>query len=218
MTGLPTPLSEQGDTIIGVWNIFLMIGAGVGVLILGLVAIIIIRFRRRDDGLPEQVHYKIGLEVAYTLIPLAIIIGLFALTLTSLNDVQRTTADPDLVVDVVAFQWQWEFNYDGTAVTLAQSADGEAPILVLPTDRVVEFRLESRDVIHSFWVPGFLLKRDIIPGRPGTLQVDLNGEPGIYRGVCAEFCGLDHTSMRFQVELMTPADFDTWLNQQQANS
>jgi cytochrome c oxidase subunit 2 len=215
MIGLPTPLSEQGQVVSDVWRIFLVGAVTVGGLILALLAIIVIRFRRRGDGLPEQVHYRIRLEVAYTVVPLLAVVGLLALTLTSLSDVEATEQNPDVVVAVTAFQWQWRFEYTDAAVRVGQPDDENPPVLVLPTDSIVEFRLDSRDVIHSFWVPGFLTKRDIIPGRPETLQVTVTGQPGTYPAACAEFCGLDHATMRFDLQIMAADEFEAWLDGQQ---
>ncbi len=189
-SGLPKPLTEQAQTIDQVWTVFLVGAAAVGGLILILLVVIAIRFRRRSERLPEQVHYRIPLEVAYTVIPFMAIAGLLAVTLVSLDSVQRSVPDPDLVVEVEGFQWQWQFHYPDGDVTLSPPADSGTPELVLPRGRTVEFRLESRDVIHSFWVPGFLYKRDVIPGEHQSMQVAVSGDPGSYPAACAEFCGL----------------------------
>ena len=218
MNGLPTPLTEQGDTIVGIWFIFLVGAAIVGALIAVLLLIILIRYRRRDDRLPEQVHYHIGLEVAYTVLPFLVIVGLFVITLTSLSEVEATQPDPDLVVDVIAFQWQWQFHYPDTDITISQPDDQNPPVLVVPQNAVVQFNLESRDVIHSFWVPGFLTKRDIIPGSPGMFQATVTGEPGTYGAVCAEYCGLHHTTMRFDIQILEPAEFDRWVTDWQGQN
>lgn len=215
MTGLPTPLTEQGDTIAGVWQIFLLGAAVVAAIIVALLLVIVVRFRRRSDQLPEQVHYRLALEVAYTVLPFLAIIGLFVVTITSLNKVEATQPKPDLVVDVTASQWQWEFDYPDAGITIRQPDDETPPTLVIPSGAVVQFNLASRDVIHSFWVPGFLTKRDVIPGRPASMQVNVTGEPGIYAGVCAEFCGLHHTTMRFDLEIVAPSRFEEWLTDQQ---
>jgi len=122
------------------------------------------------------------------------------------------------VVAVTAFQWQWRFEYVDDAVTVREPDDEHPPVLVLPTDSIVEFRLESRDVIHSFWVPGFLTKRDLIPVRPETLQVTVTGPPGTYPAARAEFCGLDHATMRFDLRVMAPDEFEAWLDEQQGGS
>lgn len=214
MSGLPAPLTEQGQAVGDVWRIFLIAGAAVGLLVVGLLTVILFRFRRRADGLPEQVHYRIKLEIAYTVVPLLAVAGLFTITLTSLSRVDATSSQPDLVVDVVASQWQWRFRYPDSGVTVERVGATESPVLVLPTGSTVEFHLESDDVIHSFWVPGFLVKRDVIPGRPQTMQATVDGPPGRYPGVCAEFCGLDHTSMRFEIEIVEPAGFESWLTAQ----
>ncbi len=214
MTGLPEPLTEQAQTIDQVWNVFLIGAAAVGGLIIVLLAITVVRDRRRSDRLPEQVHYRIGLEVAYTAIPLVAIIGLLILTLTSLNSVNAHVDDPDLVVDVEASQWQWQFHYPEGDVTVAKATDTDTdvPQLTLPRGQTVEFQLTSPDVIHSFWVPGFLYKRDVIPGEVQIMQVTVTGEPGVYRAACAEFCGLGHTNMRFTVRVVEPDEFASWLS------
>ncbi len=211
-TGLPTPLTEQAQTIGQVWNIFLIGAAMVGTLIIVLLAIIIVKYRRRSDRLPEQVHYRIGLEIAYTVLPFMAIIGLLTLTLISLHSVDGRVDDPDLVIEIEASQWQWQFHYPDSNVTIVQPTDTDVPELVLPRGETVEFQLTSPDVIHSFWVPGFLYKRDVIPGEVQTMQVNVTGEPGSYAAACAEFCGLGHTNMRFTVRIVESDEFATWLS------
>ncbi|MDQ3739159.1 MAG: cytochrome c oxidase subunit II [Actinomycetota bacterium] len=207
----PPPLTDQADDIEQVWDLFLVIAVGVGVFVVGLIAYAVIRFRRRDDSLPSQVHYNIPMEVAYTAIPLLVVIGLFVITFTSVRAIDRGDDDPDLVVEVVGFQWQWQFGYPESGVVVVGNASTD-PELVLPTGASVEFEMTSLDVIHSFWIPGFRFKRDIFPGETTTFQVDVGERTGFYQssGVCAEFCGLDHHKMRFSVRIVTPAEFEQW--------
>lgn len=215
--GLPAPLTEQADTIADVWLLFLLIAIGVFGLVLCLLVYVIIRFRRRDDALPAQTHYLIAVEVIYTVIPLLLVVALFVVTVRSLRTVEATSAEPDLVVDVVGFQWQWQFTYAGSDVVVVGDDDTDPPVLVLPSGSSVRFNLESRDVIHSFWIPGFLFKRDLIPGSPTSFDVDVNDEIGFYdSGACAEFCGLYHGRMIFGVQILSPADFNRWLGEQSA--
>ena len=110
-----------------------------------------------------------------------------------------TVDQPDLVVEVVGFQWQWQFTYADSGIVVTGTPDGGLPVLVLPVDRTTRLDLRTTDVNHSFWVPRFLNKRDLIPGVDNAIDVTPT-ETGTYDGVCAEFCGLDHGRMRFAVD------------------
>lgn len=218
---LDPPITDQASDIDTVWNVYLWLCFGVVALVSGLVAVIIIRFRRRSDEMPPQKHYNIPMEVAYTLIPLVVVLALFGGTLAIQQRIDEVSAadgnggfdDVDLTIEVVAFQWQWQFTYPDADVTVTGGADTDIPTLVLPADSRVRFELESLDVIHSFWITAFRFKRDIIPGRPGVFEVDVNGAVGEYpnAGVCAEYCGLDHARMQFSVTVLERAEFEQWL-------
>ena len=213
---LPPPATDEAVDIDSLWNLYLWIGYGVTALVTVLIIVIVVRFRRQDDALPRQNHYNIPAEVAYTIVPLLLVIGLFAMSFTTTRVIDRTDDAPDLVVDVTAFQWQWEFGYPDAGVTIA-GTDTTDPVLVLPTGSAVRFDMRSLDVIHSFWITSFRFKRDIIPGRPASFSVRMGDDvAGWYpdAGVCAEFCGLDHAFMRFSLLIMEPADFDAWLADQ----
>jgi len=209
---VPPPLTDQADDIDRVWNVFLFIALGVLALVAILVAVIIIRFRRRSSALPRQRHENIPLEVGYTAVPLLVVGGLFALTVYSVRAVDEVDDDVDLVVEVVGFQWQWQFAYPEASVEVV-GTDRVVPELVLPAGASVRFDMTSLDVIHSFWIPGFRFKRDVFPDQETTFQVDVGERTGFWEntGVCAEFCGLDHTTMRFSVRIVTPDEFDAWL-------
>jgi cytochrome c oxidase subunit 2 len=148
----------------------------------------------------------------YTVVPLGVVIALFAITVVSLDTVDGASGDPDVVVDVTAFQWQWRFDYPDLGARSVAVGD-DNPALVVPAGASVEFRLTSLDVLHSFWIPGFRFKRDVFPGETTTFQVDVGDTTGSYpnSGVCAEFCGFDHHKMKFDVEVVTPAEFESWL-------
>ena len=209
---VPPPLTDQADDIDRVWNVFLFIALGVLALVAILVAVIIIRFRRRSSALPRQRHENIPLEVGYTAVPLLVVGGLFALTVYSVRAVDEVDDDVDLVVEVVGFQWQWQFAYPEASVEVV-GTDRVVPELVLPAGASVRFDMTSLDVIHSCWIPGFRFKRDVFPDQETTFQVDVGERTGFWEntGVCAEFCGLDHTTMRFSVRIVTPDEFDAWL-------
>ena len=154
------------------------------------------------------------MEIGYTVVPLLIVIVLFAVTFTSVRAIEDVDGDADLTVEVIGFQWQWRFNYPESGVAVV-GTELERPELVLPAGATVQFDVTSIDVVHSFWIPGFRYKRDMFPGQVETFQVDITGDTGEYPndGICAEFCGLDHTTMRFDVRIVTPDEFAQWLEE-----
>jgi cytochrome c oxidase subunit II len=136
--------------------------------------------------------------------------------------------NPDLRVDITAFQWNWQFSYPDTKTTtgLPVTTIGTAntiPLLVLPTDRTIEFTQHSNDVIHSFWVPEFLFKRDVFP-RPdkndqrNVWRVDRIDREGAFVGRCAELCGAYHAMMNFEVRALSPDKFDRYLQLRAQNN
>jgi cytochrome c oxidase subunit 2 len=150
----------------------------------------------------------VKLEIFYTVIPLAIVAVLFTLNLDAQRDLSRLSRDPAVKVDVKGFQWQWRFRYPGEHVTVTGTPDRPAE-LVLPVGETVRFHLVATDVIHSFWVPEFLEKRDLIPGVDNRIEVYVK-RPGTWVGRCAEYCGLSHWQMSFTVRAVAPAEFARW--------
>lgn len=212
---LPPPLTEQAEEIETVWNVFLIGAALVFAFVAVLVVFILVRFRRRSDRLPRQVRENIPFELAYTAIPLVIVLALFVITFVTVRSVDaeaESDSDVDLVVDVIGFRWQWRFEYpeDGVVVN---GTEEDIPELVLPASSTVRFRVTSVDVIHSFWITGFRYKRDMFPNEVQTIDVDMNDRVGAYpaAGVCSEFCGLDHHKMYFDVRIVTPEEFEQWV-------
>ncbi len=214
---LEPPLTDEAETMDNVYAALLWIGLGVLALVTVLVIWIIFRYRRRTDELPRQKHYNIPMEAAYTIIPFLVVLGIFAVTLITVNEIDAADDDPDLVVHVTAFQWSWEFEYPEYGVTIVDDSVTEDPVLVLPSSSTVRFELESLDVIHSFWITAFRFKRDMIPGSPSSFSVDMDDRTGSFpnTGVCAEFCGLDHAYMRFGVEVLPPDEFEAWITELQ---
>ena len=164
VSGLAPPLTEQAEDIDRIWDLFLLAGLVVGVGVLAVLLFVLIRFRRRDTTLPRQRREHIPIEVTYTVVPLLIVAGLFGITFVSVNAIDEVADDPDLTVEVIGFQWQWQFDYPASGITVTGTED-ELPELVLPTGTTVQFDLTSVDVIHSFWIPGFRFKRDVFPGQ-----------------------------------------------------
>jgi cytochrome c oxidase subunit 2 len=140
-----------------------------------------------------------------------VVLTLFVFTLLVERDVDRVSPDPAVEVNVTGFQWQWRFDYPQHGVSVVGGPD-EDPTLVLPAGQTVRVNLVARDVIHSFYIPEFLFKRDTIPGRTNRFDL-LIPSPGRYRGACAEFCGVDHAAMNFWVEAVTAERFEAWLEE-----
>jgi cytochrome c oxidase subunit 2 len=212
------PASEQGRLTFDFYPVIFWIAVAVFFLVEGLLIWIVLRYRRKptDTELPAQTHGHNLLEIVWTLIPALVVTGLFAFTVDTLAKVETTSQpgnEPALTIDVTGFQWQWKFVYPEEGITLTGTGR-EGPTLAMPTDEKVRFRLHATDVIHSFYVPQFLYKKDAVPGRVNEFEVVVQ-QPGTYAGQCAEFCGLGHADMHFSVQAMTRADFDAWVLEQQ---
>jgi cytochrome c oxidase subunit 2 len=207
----PTSVTEQGRAIYNTYNFFLYVAAVVFLVVAGLLVWSMIRYRRRGDELPPQVHGNNKLELTWTLIPLLLVIVLFVVTIQGQNRALEKSSRPALEVDVLAFQWSWRFAYEGQGVEVVGSP-GNIPELVVPVGQPVRIRLRSADVVHSFYVPRTLFKRQAIPGR--TTEFDLTFEKaGTYQGHCVQFCGLAHDDMLFRVRVVSPGEFQSWLAQ-----
>ncbi len=212
--GAPEPASEQGDDVLDLWRGFVVTGAVVFLLVAGLIAYALVRYRRRSDEVPRQHAYNIPVEVLYTVAPVLVVAVLFGLSVAAEERVTDLADRPDVVVEVVGFQWQWRFTYPDEGVELIGTPEAGPPELVLPLGQTVRFELVANDVIHSFWVPEFLEKRDLIPGVENELDITPT-RLGTYTGRCAEFCGLDHWRMSFTVRVVEEAEFDEWLEDRQ---
>ena len=210
--GAPDPASEEGERIHDLYRWYAAAAVGVGVFVTVLLVYVVVRFRRRSDDVPGQKPYNIPIELAYTATPLVIVAVLFAFSVRTQLDVDDLDDEPDLRVEVLGFQWQWQFRYEGTDLVITGLPDEDPPELVLPAERTTRLDLVTADVIHNFWVPRFLNKRDMIPGVDNEFDVTPT-EVGTFDGVCAEFCGLDHARMRFTVRVLPPAEFDAWLEE-----
>ncbi len=200
----------EGREVNDLYAIFFWVAAGVFVVTAGLIGWSIIRYRERpgDNELPKQFHQNLKLEITWFAIPQIIVIVLFVITAFTLGDVNEQEEQPDATVLVTGFQWGWRFAFEGSDKVVVGTPQDRAEIL-LPTGDVA-FILRSADVVHNFYVPRFLMKRDIIPGRDTRFDVKIT-ERGTYGGVCAEFCGLLHDQMTFTLTAVAPEEFDAWL-------
>jgi cytochrome c oxidase subunit 2 len=221
--GWPSGITDEARKMHSLWIGSTIAALVVGIAVWVLIAYAAIRYRKRkgsEDELPRQTAYNLPLEVVYTIIPFVIIAVLFFFTVSTQNRVLQRSDDPDVTVAVNAFKWNWQFVYpETTAANGGQpvstvGSSSEIPILVLPTNQTIRFELASADVIHSFWVPEFLFKLDVIPGnengRDNVFQVTVR-EEGSYVGRCAELCGTYHAFMNFEVRSVSPQDFQSYL-------
>jgi cytochrome c oxidase subunit 2 len=212
-----TGISEEAHHMYDLWIASVIAALVVGFFVWGLIFWCVIRYRKRGDELPVQTRFNMPMEILYTVTPVLIVVVLFYYTAVVQTTVEKQSRNPDQVVEVVAFKWNWQFNYrDGVgedAETVASNlgTDELIPLLVLPTGRTIRFEETSRDVIHSFWVPELLFKRDVFPGNVrNRFEVTLDRE-GRYVGRCAELCGSYHAFMQFELVVVSPERFDQFL-------
>jgi cytochrome c oxidase subunit II len=219
--GMRGGASEQGGDTFDLWKVFVWAAIGVAAIVYGLIGWSLLRYRRRGtdqpDELGRQFRANVPLEIAYTAIPVVIVVALFAISVRTGNRVTSVSPDPDVTLHVDAYSWGWRFSFPDQGVTVLSEPSGEGvpgPELLLPLGETVRVELTSSDVIHAFWVPDFLFKRDAIPGRTSEFDVTPT-TTGTFHGACSEFCGLNHAYMTFTVKVVPPEEFRSWLSDQQ---
>ena len=207
---LPEPSTAEGPIVQNLWNGSWIAAWIVGVITWGLMIFAAVAYRRRKNaGVPVQTRYNIPLEALYTIVPLIMILGLFVFTVRDQTELIAVEDDQQQTVNVVGFRWSWTFNYLDEDV-YEVGTPGVPPTLVLPVDEKIQFELSSPDVIHSFWVPNWLFKMDVIPGKVNIFQVTPN-KTGTFVGRCAELCGVDHARMLFNVDVVERAEYDEYI-------
>jgi cytochrome c oxidase subunit 2 len=216
----PEPKTEAAEDVFNLYVVTLVLAGIVFVGVEGFIIYALIRYRRQpgDEVLPPQIHGNSLIEIVWTAIPTVIILILFTLSIITLGTVNARADEPGVVIEVDGFQWQWEFRYEG-GVRVPSGTVDDPPRLTVPVGEPVRLVLNSLDVIHAFYVPQFLIKRDVVPvGANGTaneLEFTVT-EPGTYSGQCAEFCGTDHADMTFVVEAVSRQEYDAWFVAAQA--
>lgn len=215
---LPKGASEGAQRVQDLWVGGWIAALVVGVLVWGLTIWCMVAYRRKKDdvGLPPQLRYNVPIELLYTVVPVMMIAVLFYYTARDEAILLDTSQKPDVTINVVGKQWSWDFNYvdedvheSGVQAQLTgqDGVEKDLPTLYLPKGKRVEFVLTARDVIHSFWVPAFQQKLDMIPGKVNKLQVVPTAE-GTYQGKCAELCGQYHATMLFNVKVVSQEEYD----------
>jgi cytochrome c oxidase subunit II len=213
---VPSGATQQAGVLHGVWAIFIGAAAVVYVLVAGLIVWTALAYRRRDPAVVQGAGFSqnIPLELAWTVVPLIVVGGLFAVTYPAERHVESVVTPPAETVQVTGFRWSWRFTYPREHVAVVGTSE-QPPELVLPVGRTTEIRLSSSDVIHAFWVPAFLFKRDAIPGIVNVYDYTPLRE-GVYPGRCAEYCGTYHAHMSFTVRVVSPEAFARWLRERGA--
>ena len=228
-----TATTNHADRIASLW-----VGSWVAALVVGVItwglmlwAMVVYRRRKGQTGLPVQLRYNMPIEIFFTSVPLILVLGLFAFTARDQAVIEEPHADPDVEITAIAKQWAWDFQYDGEAedgsdtvwtmgIQAQTDADGnvdqdQLPTLVLPVDQRVTIDLQSRDVIHSFWIIDFLYKKDMYIGHDNSWSFIPTRE-GSYEGKCAELCGEYHSMMLFNVEVVSEAEYAAYLDELEA--
>lgn len=202
--GTKQPITDQGDHTLSLWQGFFITACVVGLIVLGLIFFVTVRFRRRSDEIPSQRGENIKIEALYVATPIVMVIVLFLCSMAVERKVTAQSGQPDLIINVTGYQWGWRFDYPDQHLSISGSGVDRPPHLVLPEGRTTRLVLRTTDVIHSFWVPDFLEKRDLIQGIDNSIDVTPH-TVGSFDGRCAEFCGLDHWRMTFVLDVV-PAD------------
>lgn len=223
-----TPATNHTDRISALWVNSWIVLLGVGVITWGLMGWAAIAYRRRKGqvGLPVQMRYNMPIEIFYTIVPFILVLGFFAFTARDQAIIETQYENPDVEVVAIAKQWAWDFQYNGEesdrsdavwsmGIQAQPDASGNIdqaalPTLVLPVDKEVRIELQSRDVIHSFWIIDFLYKKDMYIGKDNSWSFIPTRE-GTYQGKCAELCGEYHSMMLFNVEVVSQAEYDTYI-------
>ena len=224
---MPEPATAQAPATFELWRWAWVAAMATGVIVWGLIFWAVVRYRRRsEDEIPVQTRYNLPLEVFYTIAPIMMVVVFFYWTVNVQNTMLEMDEEPDVTVEVVGQQWSWTFNhgigepefpadpkggdfaYEKYAYTSGTGSD--IPTLVLPVDQTVQFNLHSPDVIHSFGVDAFLMKMDVVPGRVNQFQVTPT-KIGTYVGKCFELCGVDHSRMLFNVEVVSQSDYEEYV-------
>ncbi len=273
--GWPDGITPEARLNRELWVSSVIASLVVGVIVWALIfwASAFHRKKKTDTELPRQFGYNMPLELVLTVVPFLIISVLFYFTVVVQEKMLHKEPNPEVVIDVTAFQWNWKFGYQKVAFTdgtfeyegadearraaMESKPEGvdeegeeivgpinglnpedrsylhfdkietlgsstEIPILVLPKDKRIEFQIASADVIHGFWVPEFLFKRDVMPNpeannSDNVFQLSKIEETGAFVGRCTEMCGTYHSMMNFEVRVVEPNDFKAYLQYREDN-
>lgn len=217
----PDPVSPNGrdifNTYVGISIVAIIVFIGVEAALLWVV----LRYRRNVQPagyVPPQVHGHTGLEIAWTIAPLIIVLAIAAYSFAELQRDFQPVSNAQMLVVVSGHQFGWDYDYgNGVVVHQEGSLTQDVPPFVVPTNTLVKLEFRGTDVIHSWWVPAVSGKTDAVPGYDNFSWLKID-QPGRWRGECAELCGTGHASMQIIVQAMDQPDFDAWMAKQKAAS
>jgi cytochrome c oxidase subunit 2 len=223
-----TAATNQTDRVASLWVNSWIVLLAVGVITWALMGWAAVAYRRRkgQTGLPVQMRYNMPIEIFYTAIPLILVLGMFFFTARDQTEIETQWDDPDVEITAIGKQWSWDFMYAGEDDDLSDAVwtmgiqaqpdengnidEEELPTLVLPVDQKVHINLQSRDVIHSFWIIDFLYKKDMFQGKDNSWSF-IPTRVGEYEGKCAELCGEYHSMMLFNVKVVEQDEYDDYI-------
>ena len=210
-------MTEQGSKIYTLYNVVLAIAVLIGVGVIGMILLSCVRYRKQpgDDTMPPQTHGNTTFEIIWTAIPTVIVLALFGMSFATIRAIDKPSGNHAAIIEVRGYQWSWTFDYGtnaaGTRVLVRAPDNRSEPEMVVPVGEKVHVEQRSDNVMHSFFVPAFLFKRDLIPGKANGFDITVTSA-GVYHGQCAELCGTDHAKMTFKVRAISRAEFDDWFN------
>ncbi len=213
--------SEERKPIDTLFDVMIVLSSLMFAIVLVMLGYAIWKFRAKpgDESDGEPIHGNTTLEIAWTVIPTVIVLAGAIYSWIVLNDIEAK-ADDRMPLHVTAQQYKWTFEYPDQTVGSGQDAAPlKTNVLHVPIDRQLEITLEAFDVIHSFWVPEWGIKRDAVPAGPGGDEIDNEfvvtpDEEGTYSLMCTEMCGIGHATMRATVVVESQEDFDSWISDQ----
>jgi cytochrome c oxidase subunit 2 len=211
--GFPKGVSSVNDISLSLWQYSWIAAGVVGVitLILILWPAVFHRAHASKGEFPKQTQYNIPVEILYTIIPFLIVAVLFYFTAIKENKIADKTSPVKHEISVEGIQWSWQFAYpEGGPSAVVTGIPAEPPTLYLPLGESVRFTLTSNDVVHGFWIPAFMIQMQNLPGVTNELEFTAN-KLGEFPGRCNILCGRNHSQMLFTVKVVTPAEYDTYL-------
>ncbi len=221
--GATKGVTKQAHDEFKLWYGMALAGIAVAAIVWALIFWAILRYRRRDDRIPKQFQDHRVLELIYTIVPVIMVVIIFIFTVAVENFMDANPAKPAARIDVTAYQWGWRFAYDRTGGVVVQSANNghpttlprsyfakQYPTLTLPEGQTSRIYLRSNDVVHGFYVHAFNFSRYALPGWLNIFSFTPT-RTGWFPGQCTQYCGLYHSEMLFNVHIVTPAEFRTWL-------
>jgi cytochrome c oxidase subunit 2 len=205
-------ISPQSQEVHRLYTVIMILALPVFIAVEAFLVWCVVRYRRRDDIAPSQTVGGNRSLTAFFVIPAVIIAILFPYGEQTLLNLEQEPI-PQVHIKVEGFQWEWTFLYLSEGIFVAGKTLVQPAVMELPVNEPVEIELTSRDVIHSFFVPDLLFKRDAIPGRTSTFTFTPT-QLGTYHSQCAEFCGLWHSRMTFDVNVVSAIDYQDWIKQE----